>query len=159
MLQMQVAVPSRYASRPEPALARWAARPPRADSSDSLACFRSHSRPARNAARYLRFFCWYSRSITSGAATPVEMNSSRASSISRTPMSPLRHATTVAHTVGAPRCRLLSPLGARQDERADRAAVTLPKAYVAMLVPTGLHLLSVEQITGGDVEPARNGLD
>ncbi len=35
----------------------------------------------------------------------------------------------------------------------------MPEAHMAMLIPTGLYVLTLEQVAGRDVEPARNGLD
>jgi hypothetical protein len=50
-------------------------------------------------------------------------------------------------------------LNIRHDERADRAVLTaLPEAYVAMAVLTRLHLLTLEQVAGRDVKPARTRL-
>jgi hypothetical protein len=47
----------------------------------------------------------------------------------------------------------------RHDERADRAMfAAVPKAYVAMVVLTRLHLLTLEQVAGRDVKPARTRL-
>ena len=47
----------------------------------------------------------------------------------------------------------------RHDERADRAVfAAAPEAYVAMVVLTRLHLLTLEQVAGGDVRPARTRL-
>src|SRR5262245_63577467 len=49
-----------------------------------------------------------------------------------------------------------APLRVRHDERADRAAITAaPEAYMAMVVLTRLHLLTLEHVAGWDVEPAR----
>jgi hypothetical protein len=51
------------------------------------------------------------------------------------------------------------PLHIRHDERADRAVfAAAPEAYVAMVVLTRLHLLTLEQVAGRDVKPARTRL-
>jgi hypothetical protein len=44
----------------------------------------------------------------------------------------------------------------RHDERADRAMIAAaPEAYMAVVVLTRLHLLTVEQVAGRDLKPAR----
>ena len=51
------------------------------------------------------------------------------------------------------------PLHIRYDERADRAMfAAAPEAYVAMVVLTRLHLLTLEQVAGRDVKPVRTRL-
>src|SRR6516165_7864012 len=51
------------------------------------------------------------------------------------------------------------PLHIRYDERADRAAfAAAPEAYMAMGVLTRLHLLTLEQVAGRDIKPARTRL-
>jgi hypothetical protein len=48
-------------------------------------------------------------------------------------------------------------LNVRHDERADRAVITgATEAHMAMLVLTWLHLFTLEQIAGRDVEPTRS---
>src|SRR5262249_40897575 len=51
------------------------------------------------------------------------------------------------------------PLHIRHDERADRAVfAAAPQAYMAKVVLTRLHLLTLEQIARRDVKPARTCL-
>src|SRR5262245_65722622 len=51
------------------------------------------------------------------------------------------------------------PLHIWYDERANRAAIAAaPEAYMAVVVLTRLHLLTLEQVAGRDVSPARTCL-
>src|SRR5262249_585962 len=55
--------------------------------------------------------------------------------------------------------RIIRRLYVRHDERADRVVINAaPETHMAVLVLTRLHLFTLEQIAGGDVEPARNRL-
>ena len=54
--------------------------------------------------------------------------------------------------------RTTAPLHVRHDERTDRAVIAVTDAHMAMVILTGLYLLSVEQVTGRDVKPAGNCL-
>jgi hypothetical protein len=48
-----------------------------------------------------------------------------------------------------------NPLYVRHDERADRTVITaVSKAHMAMEVLTRLHLLTLEEVAGWDIEPA-----
>ena len=49
-------------------------------------------------------------------------------------------------------------LNVRHDERTDRAVIAVPDADMAIVILTGLYLLSVEQVTGREVKPAGNCL-
>ena len=50
-----------------------------------------------------------------------------------------------------------APLHVRRDERADRAVITsATEAHMAMVVLTWLHLFTLEQVAGRDIEPAGN---
>jgi len=52
----------------------------------------------------------------------------------------------------------MASLHVRHDKRTDRTVITVPEAYMAMVVLTRLHLLTLEQAAGRDVEPAGNRL-
>ena len=54
--------------------------------------------------------------------------------------------------------RTTAPLHVRHDERTDRAVIAVPDAHMAMVILTGLYLLSIEQVTRRDVKPAGNCL-
>ena len=50
------------------------------------------------------------------------------------------------------------PLHVWHDKRANRAVITsATEAHMAMVVSTWLHLLRLEQVAGGDIEPAGEG--
>src|SRR6516225_2546822 len=50
------------------------------------------------------------------------------------------------------------PLHVWHDERANRAVIAaVSKTHTAVEVLTRLHLLLLEQVTGGDIEPAGDG--
>src|SRR5262245_42256136 len=51
------------------------------------------------------------------------------------------------------------PSHIRHDERADRTVfAAAPEAYMAMVVLTRLHLLTLEHVAGRDIKPARTRL-
>ena len=50
-----------------------------------------------------------------------------------------------------------TPLHVWHDERADRAVITsATEAHMAMVVLTWLHLFTLEQVAGRDIEPTGN---
>ena len=52
-----------------------------------------------------------------------------------------------------------SPVHVRHNERADRVVITAaPKTHMTVVILTRLHLFTLEQVAGWDVEPAGNRL-